>query len=431
MSKADATPRSPAGSAAPPLDAATRRRGRRLAITSHPAGMTHRTVFTDQLPTLALVALGAGETLVGLQRSFGPVSALLQLPTLRAIAKIRKRSILLTGHCIALLGGVPLLFFGRLEALPGELSTVLVLASLAVVALGVAMGDAVWFPLLRGYVEPDRVGRFFGTLRTGWHVTLIVYFLCAQRWLAVYPGSFAPLFATGFAFGLLRIALIARLPERSERTGEKIRVREAIALVRSAPELRRYLLAVGLSGAVVRSALPFTIVMMRRAVDFSSADVLWTTVATFAGGLVALYVSGRIVDHAGPAPVLRWTSIGMALLLVALLAIREPGPGALAAMIGFYFCFAALAAGFGVADTDVLFNLAPGHAPARVIVISAVTVNLACALAPLAAGVALEWALSRSDDPLSVYHGFFVVAAGVQAVAFVPLRRFRRVPADQ
>ena len=44
--------------ASAPLDAATRARGRRLAIASHPAGMTFRTIFTEWVPTLALVGLG-------------------------------------------------------------------------------------------------------------------------------------------------------------------------------------------------------------------------------------------------------------------------------------------------------------------------------------------------------------------------------------
>ena len=45
-----------------------RARGRRLAIASHPLAMTHRYVYTDQLPTLALVALGASEAMVGNSR---------------------------------------------------------------------------------------------------------------------------------------------------------------------------------------------------------------------------------------------------------------------------------------------------------------------------------------------------------------------------
>ena len=76
--------------ASPPvsaLDPGSRRRGRMLAVLSHPAGMTHKNVFTDQLPTLALVGLGASELWIGLQRAFEPISQLIQLPTLRMVGR--------------------------------------------------------------------------------------------------------------------------------------------------------------------------------------------------------------------------------------------------------------------------------------------------------------------------------------------------------
>ena len=55
--------------APPPLEPEERARGRRLAITGHPACMTHRMVYTGQLPTLALVSLGASETPTGVAAS--------------------------------------------------------------------------------------------------------------------------------------------------------------------------------------------------------------------------------------------------------------------------------------------------------------------------------------------------------------------------
>src|SRR5512147_149037 len=98
----------------PALDADRRRLGRRLAVLSHPAGMTHRNVFTDQLPTLALIGLGASEAWIGLQRAFEPLSQLLQLPTLRMVGQVRKRSILVAGQGLAVLGGAPLVAYAAL-----------------------------------------------------------------------------------------------------------------------------------------------------------------------------------------------------------------------------------------------------------------------------------------------------------------------------
>ena len=415
--------------ASAPLDPATRARGRRLAIASHPAGMTFRTVFTEWVPTLALVGLGASEALVGLQSAFDPLGHLAQLGVLRAVGRVTKRALLVLGQLAAIAAGIPLLAYGWREAVPGEVALALALASLAAAALGIAVCDTVWFPLLRSYVEPGQVGRFFGALRSGWHLTLIAYFLGARFWLERHPGELAPLFAVGLAAGVLRCALVARLPERSEVTGRPIRVREALALLRSHPRLRRYLLGVGVQGALWTATLPFVIVLMRRVIGLSEAEVLLTTAASYCGGLLSLYPWGRAVDALGPARIFRWTSLGLAGVLLALLAAREPGPYAVVGLAAFFFVAAVLRSGFGVADTHVLFELAPDDAPASLIVVATALTYLPRGLAPLAVGLLLDRVLAAGTAPLAAYQGLFVAAAALQAVVFLPLRGFGRTPA--
>jgi predicted MFS family arabinose efflux permease len=404
------------------LPEAERARGRRLAWTSHPAGMTHRYAFMADLPTLALLSLGAGEAVVGAQRALERIGQLLQLPTLRAVGVLRKRTILVCGQSLAVVGGLPFVAFGwlatREDAIP------LALASLATATVGVVVGQTVWFPLLRGYVEADRIGRFFGLLRTSWHLALIAYYLGARSWLAAHPGSFGPLFGVAWLFGAARVALIARLPERSERTGERIRVREAFELLRTHPSLRRYLLGVTWTVALRLSVVPFAIVMMRREVGFGEGQVVLTTASFFAGGFVSLYVWGRVVDRIGPAPVFLWTSLGMAALFASLTLVSEPGTATLVAMTGFFFALAVLNAGFGVADTHVLFSLTPPEAPARTLVMAQLVTTMLDGGAPLVAGLVLDRALAATDAPLAVFHAFFATAALLQCVAFLPLRGF-------
>jgi hypothetical protein len=413
---------------APPLDAATRARGRRLAVLSHPAGMTFRTVFTEWLPTLALVGLGASPALVGLQGAFDPLGHFLQLGVLRWVGRFSKRRILLAGQTFAVVAALPLLAYGVLQREAAPLALGIVLASFAATAVGIAISDTVWFPMLRSYVEPGAVGRFFGTIRSGWHLTLIVYFLAARAWVADRPGVLAPLFAVGIAAGVLRIALVWRMPERSERTGAPIRARDALALLRTQPRLRRYLLGVGAQGALWTATLPFVIVMMRRVVGLTDAQVIVTTVAAYAGGLVSLYPWGRVVDAIGPARVFRWCSLGLAASFAALLVVREPGDFALGALVGFFFLANVLRAGFGVADTHVLFGLAPEDAPASFIVVAIALTFLPRAAAPLAVGLALDALLADGVAPLAAYHGLFAVTAALQALVFLPLRRFGATP---
>jgi predicted MFS family arabinose efflux permease len=413
-------------SASPPLDAGQRARGRRLAIASHPFGMTFQTVFTQSLPTLALVALGASETLVGVQSALVQAALLLQLPTLLAVARVRKRTILVCAHGLALAAALPLLAFGGLARAKGGVE--LALASLAVVAVGIGISNTVWFPMLRALVERDRIGRFFGTLRTGWHLTLIVYFLASREWLARHPGEFGPLFAAAWVCGALRVLLISRLPERSERSGERIRVGELFALART-PAMRAYLAGTAWSAAARTAALPFAVVMLRRELGLTDAEVVLTSVATYAGGLVSLYFWGRAVDRIGAAPVFRLTALGMGSLLAALALLGAAGALSVPAAVAIFFAHAALFAGFGVADTHVLFELAPEHAPSRAVVLAAVCVGLAAGLAPALAGRLLDAALASGRAPLDVYRAFFLAAGSAQALAFLPLRRFARAAA--
>lgn len=409
------------------LSAAERARGRRLAITSHPAGNTFAMALSQHLPTITLVALGASESMIGAQSAFATGATLLQLPTLRRVARIPKRRILIEGQLIAIVGMVPLLFFPLLAeaAAAGDPRPAwIALAALAVAAAGINVSNTVWFPMLHAYMEPARIGRFFAFLRSGWHLTLIVFYLGAQRWLAHAPGELGPLFGVIFVLGLLRVALVARMPEQSEIGGEAIRIRESLASILRSPRMRRYLLGVTTGHALRAALLPFTLVMLQREIGLRESKIVLTMIATFAGGLVSLYAWGRLIDRRGAALVFRISSIGMALLTLGLLGVQENDEVTLIGVVVFFFLFSVLAAGFGIADTHVLFRLTPAAAPARTLVIAAVAVGLIAAMAPLLTGLVLEHALAATSDRLLVYHLFFILSAILQAVHWWPLRVF-------
>ena len=193
--------------------------------------------------------------------------------------------------------------------------------------------------------------------------------------------------------------------------------------MRSRRLLRRYLAGMILCGAGRRAALPFAVVMMRRSMGLSDADVVLTTVASFAGGFASLYGWGRAVDRFGAAPVFVVTALAESALLLWLAAV---GPHAsLLAMVIFFFVFVALAAGFGVADTHVLFGIAPEHEATPTLVVADVTSSLAYGAAPFLAGVALDLLISGGTEATAAYRGLFVVAAIVMALAPIPLRAFR------
>jgi MFS family permease len=410
---------------APPLSEADRARGRRLAIAGNAVGLPFTIAFTEQLPTLALLSLGASESLIGLQSGLARVLFVLQLPGLRLISWFSKRSILLTGHLLALGASAPLVAFGAIQALDSRLALGIAFAALFAIALGVSLVELVWFPMLRAYVEPDRIGRFFGAIRTTWHLTVIAFFVGGQLWLEAHPAAFGALFAVAWLLGVVRTPLIARLPERSERSPTRIRARDALGLLRN-PNLRRYLLGTTGYQALRLSVLPFTLVLLRRELGFPDSSVVATTIAFYLGGLVSLYLWGALIDRLGPYVVFRGAALASGALYVGLAFLDQAGAATLPAAIAFFFAQAVLASGFGVADTRVLFELTPPETPAPTIVLSSVAIGIACGTAPLIAGAVLDVLLARASEPLAVYRGFFLVAAALQALTFLPLRAFRR-----
>jgi predicted MFS family arabinose efflux permease len=388
--------------------------------------MTFWTAFAEQLPTLALVSLGASETLIGVQSGLRLGLASIQLPGLRLISWFPKRQILMAGNVLALWASVPLLFFDVLVGVPhGWLPLAIVFGALAFTALGLDLGDLVWFPLLRAYVEPDRIGRYFGVMRTSWHAAVIVFLVGGHWWLTRHENGFALLFRIAWALGLLRLALVWRLPERSELGGERLRARDALALVRHDPRVRSYTIGICWHYGVRTAALPFALVMLRRALGFSNSAAIETTIAIYVGGIASLYLWGAVIDRLGPYVGFRSAALGMAGLYLGLAFIQPMGAATSLFAIGFFFAHSLLAQGFAVADTRLLFELAPPEAPSKILVVTAVIEGVCCGVSPAIAGAVLDPLLARASEPLPVYHGFFAAAALLMSLSFVPMRRFR------
>jgi predicted MFS family arabinose efflux permease len=283
----------------------------------------------------------------------------------------------------------------------------------------------VWFPLLYHYPERDQTGRFFGIVRTGWHAALIVYFLAAQRWLGLHPGGFGALFAVGWLCGVVRSALLTGLPERARDDGPAPpapRLREPFRDAR----FRRYLAAIALGGGARRAAAPFAIVLLRRHLGLSDADLVVATLATYAGGLVSLYAFGVAADRLGTRPVFWVTSCLGAAATLGLATLPFAGPRTLALATLLFFLQAVCTAGFDVADTNLIFRIAPSPDPTTTLVTASVTINLLTGLAPLVAGLVLAAVLHAGTVPETAYGALFVLCAVLQLAALLPLRGLER-----
>ncbi|MGE4144154.1 MAG: MFS transporter [Planctomycetota bacterium] len=409
----------------PPADhltAAEQQRGRRLAYASHPFGMTYRTALVGDLATQALVTLGASARAVGAQAGLVGAAALVQLPALALLERTSKRRLLLSMQLVALLTALPLLAFDWLRGLGAALAVPVALATLALTTLALTAGSTAWWPLLHGFVPPERTGRFFAALRSLWHVMLIAFFLGCRAWLAEHPGGFGALFAVAWGCGLARVLLLLFFPERREQ--RVLGAGEAARHIRAAPALRRYLRGVTLNEVVYRALPPFTILLLRRDAGLSEAQVLALTLATFVGGFLALVPAGRLSDRFGAGPVLLATCVlrGALIAGLALAVATLQGAPLLAACASLFLGWSFLQSAFGVAEVKVLFALA-GDSPSGVIVVSVVFRSVVAGLCALGSGALLALLRDAGVPTLPLYVGFFLLLAALQALAALPLRR--------
>lgn len=412
------------------LPAALQRRGRWLAIGSHPFSMLFRVVHLRGLATQALVTLGAAEAVVGLHASLGPFATILQLPALKLMDKVGKKRLLLLTQLVALLSAAPLLWFADLKAMGPAAAAPIAIASLAVTAMALMIGSTAWWPLLHGFVSPDRTSRFFAVLRTGWHFWLIAFFFFSAWWLDVHPGAFGLLFLLAWACGVIRACLVPFFPERRE--SNPLRLKETLGMLWATSSLRRYLIGVTLETVVVQSVGPFMIYMLRKEIGLDEGQTLFaTTIPFFLGGLLALYPAGRLADRYGARPVLLLTCLLRGGLIAALGFITLVADTHVAYRLatGLAFSYALLTAGFGVAEIKVLFQLAPQDTPSSTIVVVVVVRSVIAGLSPLLAGIALRTLHGAGTFPPEVlYQGFFVVFAAVQVAALLPFLKKGRVP---
>lgn len=410
-------------SAPPELSPAEQRRGRLCAIASHPFSMLYRMATVGTLATQALVTLGASATAVGAHAGLVSFATLIQLPSLRLLSRIEKRRLLLWTQVAGLVTGLPLVAFAWLAELDPGVAVPLALLSLALTTLALTSGSTAFWPLLHGFVPRSATARFFATLRSLWHLTLIGFFLASAWWLKEHPARFGALFAVAWVGGLVRALLLLAFPERPEDHVE--RPRDTFARLRTSPRLRRYLRGVTFDQIGYRALPPFAVLLLRREAGLSEAEVLGLTLSLYTGGLLALLPAGWLSDRFGSRPVLRASCWLRATVITGLAAavLTCEGTTLLAVFCALFLGWAFLTSAFGVAEVKVLFELAGDGSPSGVIVTTIVIRSVVAGAVALAIGVGIDAALSAELPSLPLYVGVFLFLAALQAGAALPLAR--------
>ncbi|MEV4537610.1 MFS transporter [Asanoa sp. NPDC049518] len=260
--------------------------------------------------------------------------------------------------------------------------------------------------------QADALGRAFGVHRTMDAVGAFLGPLVALAVLAGSGQSYDAVFVTSFLVATLGVAVLVlfvreRDPLAAAPAAPPVRVREAVALLRSA-DLRRLLLAATLLG-VATIGDGFVYLMLQRRTEIG---LLWfplLAVGTSLGYLLLAAPLGMLADRIGRRPVLL---AGYAALAVTYLLLAAP-------LGGWALLVTALAAyGLYYAATDgVLMALAGPVLPDALRATGLALVQTGQALAYLASSVlfGLAWAAWGPTAAVLVAALVAVVAGGVTA----------------
>jgi hypothetical protein len=396
----------------------------RLAFAAQALGMILPAVaYTGNLSTLFIRSLGGSDSqAMVLPAVFGLVN-LLQLPAAVLVPPARgKRFLLICWLATAALTAAGLLAASLLPAGDGTAWVVIVLMGAGLLAYG--SGQTFWFPLLRDVVPPERLGRFFGRLRTIWSATSFTAFLMCGAALGAdaSPQRYALLLSGIVLLFVARNPLVARIPINPASHALDDTYHDLFGHVRrfvSRPAVVVfvvYYLLLGIGYGILNQ--PLALFLKFRGMPDGLNVVLFGFKTL--GMVCGLYLAGPVVDRVGTRPVL----LGAHLLLLAVCGLvtwggeMPAGPLTWGFMTGLIFCFGAAYGAAGLACTSHLFHLAPVQGRALFLSLGRLVTLGGPALTPLlVAGILAvvdvgTWRLTVAGVGFNIYQAMFA-AVGV------------------
>lgn len=299
-----------------PISPERARRGVRLAIMAQCVGVPlYFSLTVGGLATLYAEKFGAKDLMVGVVNGgirWGFAVALL-LPGM--VERYNKRRVLATAYFAAVVVFLPLVFLPQIAAAPSSAAVVIMAVSLLAYGCCSSGIYATWFPLVRDFVPPHRIGNFFSWLRGSWGAASVAAYLVCALVIGKEArlSTFQIILAALLGGELLRAVLITRLPQGPVKPSGLGGVRSRLRVLFSDRNFRRFMfLSLGIR-VIARAFQPSMVFYMRR-LDFSQREVMMAVVVGMVAGALSYGIWGRLADRHGPGLMYR---IGLVLAAAA------------------------------------------------------------------------------------------------------------------
>jgi len=342
------------------------------------------------------IKLGASNFVIGLLAAIGPLSQLLQLPSIFIVEKVRNRRLItviaasLSRICWLIIALIPLLF-GVKAGL-----AVLIISLVAVSAFGAVSGCS-WNSWMRDLIPEKILGTFFSKrmrIATGVGIGLsllaAVYLDYWKKFLPAYEmQGYSILFVFGFAAGGIGIYFLAKTPEiKMPAPVGKVRILSLLAKPFRDENFRKLIAFMCSWNFAVNLAGPFFMVYMLKRLGLSMSFIIGLSILSQVMNFLFLKIWGRFTDRFSNKSVL---AISGPLFIFSILAwtfttMPEKYFLTIPLLIVIHMVMGLSSAGVSLASGNISLELAPKGQATAYLAANTIVNSLAAGIAPILGG---------------------------------------------
>lgn len=289
--------------------------------------------------------------------------------------------------------------------------------------LGMAVSGVAWTTYVQSWVPQKIRGVYFAKRNRITQISNLSFLILAAAVLH-YVGRDLPVFCALFVGAcVLRVFSLLvghATPAPGDPPAHGTDLRAQIGVLKADRVYLRFVATGALWGFTANFVNPFYPVYLLKQLDRSAGAVGMYYVLAMLFGALSFPAWGKLINRHGSRPVLLcaialWGVINTAWFFVS--AATPVLPFALGALSG------AANAGVVLGQFYLVLKLVPTRAKALAIGFNTALTSLATAIAPLAGGAVITWALAQGWTADDVYHGFFLILPALGLVTWFVVRR--------
>ncbi len=354
------------------------------------------------------VKLGASNAVIGLLAAIGPLSQLLQLPSIFLVEKIRNRrwitvtAAALSRVCWLIIAFSPFLF-------PARIAIAVLLVLLAAVSAFGAIAGCAWNSWMRDLIPEQIMGRFFAKrMRLAMGVGIVVSLLAAV-YLDFWKKGFADqelagysiLFGVGFIAGCVALYYLAKTPEiRMPPAEGKTKILGLLIQPFKDENFRKLIAFMCSWNFAVNLAGPFFMVYMLKRLGLSMSFIIGLSIVSQVFNFLFLKLWGKYTDRFSNKSVL---AISGPLFILSILAwtfttMPEKYVLTIPLLVVIHMVMGLSSAGVSLASGNISLKLAPKGQATAYLATNTISNSIAAGIAPILGGQFADFFAGRQLD---------------------------------